>query len=521
MGKKNLEQLFKETFTGFHEVPDERVWESIEASLDKKDKKRIVPFWWRMGGVAALLAILFYVINPFDNTGNDSQILITDIENKEEVHQNDSVSKHSNVQELTNSSNEDATNNPKDTSTENYEDTDGSLNKNQSIKNAQEYAATDVFEDEGLPENKNNPKNNLSHGIDVEKTKQDAQGVASDDSIEKKKPVNENNAADVLGFPTKNQTDAIAVVKDQDKNTVSPPNTTKEVLKKEGILQNEKENEGIAENKKQSIFDAIAQQEEETVVENSNNGRWSVGPSVAPVYFGSTGEGSPIHSNFASNSKSGSVNLSYGVTVAYDVGKRLKVRSGVHKVNFGYDTNGISASSSLDGSTNDLIDNISYNQTSRNLVLQSKTTIPDASDADTFGDVPFLEISANETPGVDGNLVQQLGYIEVPLELSYALVDKKFGLNLIGGISSLFLIEGDNSIVLEAENLVTEVGEANNANSLNFSTNIGIGLNYEFSPKVQLNIEPVFKYQLNTFSETAGTFNPFSVGVYSGVSFRF
>ena len=330
-----------------------------------------------------------------------------------------------------------------------------------------------------------------------------------------KKSANENNTEDVLGLTTKKQKDAVAVLDEKDKKTISPPNTTKEVLKKDGTLQNKKEKESIAENKKQSIFDVIAQQEEEAVVENSNS-KWSVGPSVAPVYFGSTGEGSPIHSDFAPNSKSGSVNLSYGVMVAYDVGKRLKVRSGVHKVNFGYDTNGVSASSSLTGSTNDLIDNISYNRTSRNLVLQSKASIPD-----TFADAPFIEIAANETPEVDGNLVQQLGYKEVPLELSYALIDKKFGLNLIGGVSSLFLIEGDNSIVLEAENLVTEVGTANNANSLNFSTNIGIGLNYEFSPKVLLNIEPVFKYQLNTFSETAGTFNPFSVGVYSGVSFKF
>ena len=172
------------------------------------------------------------------------------------------------------------------------------------------------------------------------------------------------------------------------------------------------------------------------------------------------------------------------------------------------------SSSSLESSTNELIDNINYSETSRNLVVQSSKSVPSEAVVDNFS-----EVQTNETPSLDGKMVQQLGYIEVPLELNYALIDKKFGVDIIGGVSSLFLV--DNTILLESEELVTEVGEANNANTVNFSTNVGLGLNYEVSPKVQLNLEPVFKYQLNTFSETAGPFRPFSVGVYSGVSFRF
>jgi len=107
----------------------------------------------------------------------------------------------------------------------------------------------------------------------------------------------------------------------------------------------------------------------------------------------------------------------------------------------------------------------------------------------------------------------------VPLELNYAILDKKFGVDLIGGVSSLFLV--DNSVLLESNDLVTEVGEANNVNSVNFSANVGMGLNYRFAPKFQLNIEPVFKYQLNTFSRTAGDFRPYTIGVYSGISFKF
>ena len=98
-------------------------------------------------------------------------------------------------------------------------------------------------------------------------------------------------------------------------------------------------------------------------------------------------------------------------------------------------------------------------------------------------------------------------------------MDKRFGVDLIGGVSSLFLV--DNTVLLESNELITEVGEANNINSTNFSANFGMGLNYKFSPKIQINVEPVFKYQLNTFSNVSGNFRPYSIGVYSGFSFRF
>ena len=105
------------------------------------------------------------------------------------------------------------------------------------------------------------------------------------------------------------------------------------------------------------------------------------------------------------------------------------------------------------------------------------------------------------------------------MEFNYAILDKKLGVNLIGGVSSLFLV--DNMVSLESGGLVTDIGQANNVNDVNFSTNVGIGINYEFSQNLQLNVEPMFKYQLNTFTETAGDFRPYAIGVYSGVRYRF
>lgn len=52
MSKKNLDQLFREKLEDFTDVPTEKVWKSIEASLNMKKKtERLSPF----GGNLAVL----------------------------------------------------------------------------------------------------------------------------------------------------------------------------------------------------------------------------------------------------------------------------------------------------------------------------------------------------------------------------------------------------------------------------------------------------------------------------------
>ena len=500
MGKKNLEQLFKEAFEGFQEVPDDKVWDSIEASLDKKkQKKRLVPLWWRLGGVAAVLAVLFYINNPFENAQQQNEIIVTDTE----THVVDPSIQENQTEKGREEMDPSSINNNADglveTSSKTEEgenqDAQGPMNPNQSLTSRQQVAETDLVE-----KNRTKTQDDLSP---IQNTKEAAALAMSDKTVEEENlanPVSDNDKAIAQDLSQNSELQKQSVEDRQEQQ------------KEEAVAINEEREDEI---EKKSIFDAIKEQEaEEVVADNTSSGKWSVGPSVAPVYTSASGKGSPIHSDFASNSKSGNLNLSYGLSVAYEIGKKLKIRSGVHRVNYGYDTNDVLFSSSSRIASNDKLDNINYSQKSETLVVQSKNSLPNNIPTDAF-----LELSSNEIPVLDGKMVQQLGYIEVPVELNYAILDRKFGVDLIGGVSSLFLV--DNSVLVESEGLVTEVGEATNANDVNFSANFGMGLNYDFSPKVQLSVEPVFKYQMNTFSKTAGEFQPFSIGIYSGVSFKF
>ena len=70
-------------------------------------------------------------------------------------------------------------------------------------------------------------------------------------------------------------------------------------------------------------------------------------------------------------------------------------------------------------------------------------------------------------------------------------------------------------------NVLLLIGEANNINSTSYSANFGLGLDYSLSKQWNINLEPQFKYQLNTFNNTSGNFRPFFIGVYTGLSFKF
>ncbi|MFD2100249.1 hypothetical protein [Flagellimonas iocasae] len=503
MGKKNLEQLFKETFEGFQEVPDERVWNSIEASLDKKkQKKRVVPLWWQLGGVAALLAVLFYVFNPFENTQDRNEIIITDTETQVDSTTKDEPSGGSKEQidpATINNGAEGLVESSSKTEADENQSAAGHINSNQSLGSKQQVAENDNF-------GKNIGKD--QDAVSLSQNTRESNALAMSNKNAEGHKATSNQKRNSIDNATSESDKAIAQDNSRDKNL----QTMTEAKNEEAIAQNEEQK---IEDGKKSIYDAIREQEEETIIaDNTAAGKWSVGPSVAPVYFSAAGKGSPIHSDFSSNSKSGNLNLSYGLSVAYEVGKKLKIKSGVHRVNYGYDTNDVLFSSSARSAASDKLENINYSQKSETLIVQSKNSLPNSIPTDAF-----LELASNEIPVLDGKMVQQLGYIEVPVELNYSVIDRKFGVDLIGGVSSLFLVE--NSVLVESEGLVTEVGEATNANDVNFSANFGMGLNYDFSPKVELSVEPVFKYQMNTFSKTAGQFQPFSVGIYSGISFKF
>ena len=109
-------------------------------------------------------------------------------------------------------------------------------------------------------------------------------------------------------------------------------------------------------------------------------------------------------------------------------------------------------------------------------------------------------------------------HLEIPLELEYFLVDKQVGISLIAGASTFFLQE--NEVTLNSANFNGSLGPANNLNQVSFSANLGIGFRYRLFSQFEFDLNPIFKYQLNTYEDVINL-KPYHFGIYSGLRFEF
>ncbi|UCE70103.1 MAG: outer membrane beta-barrel protein [Flavobacteriaceae bacterium] len=485
MDNRDLDKMIQDKLGDFRETPDPRVWDRVRASLDRKKKKdRLIPLWLRIGAAAAIIAAGVFLLTP----GKDSSPEVPAVSP--------------------------AVAQPEASRERNAETPDA--------EKSLPGKTDDGLAGDGTSEEKQNSLDSPRVSFGVASSSENTKSPSAEDSVQGalkndrlaayEKPLEEQDLPD-------EQPGAVAQVVEAEKLAAieEKPNPVTDTQRAETGGENAVADIGGPDSAKEnlpekSIFEELEAME--AVAESEDpEGKWSIGPSLAPVYFNSFGNGSPISSSFLNNSKSGTINMSYGLQVSYQLSRKLSLRSGIHRVDYGYNTDDIGFTASPTARPNSLIRTISYSENSKNLVVHSTSG----------GEQPPREPVASDVSGPsaarEGQMLQEFGYLEIPLEMQYNLLDRKLGINLIGGLSSLFLVE--NSVSLQSGESVTEIGEATNMNSLNFSTNLGLGFYYRLNPSFEINLQPMFKYQVNTFTETSGSFRPYSIGVYSGLNFRF
>ena len=383
-------------------------------------------------------------------------------------------------------------------------------NKNSTVTTANNAMVENRYNSTNT-ESKNNVNNKQNELLNVgsESTSNDSYANVDNESKDTNNSTEKNSLINTeqidAVFNNKHASDVAASVKTNDsiQNNIINEELTEALADNDSIAKSAAEN---------AIEKAIAEQEqnedEDDEEEEGIGKRWSVAPSIAPVYYNTLSSGSPIDGQFASNDKRGDLNMSYGVNVGYKITDKLSVRSGINKFNVGYKTDNVVVRPSVSGSDNGTLKNVRLRDGATNLAI--------------FGESSFnvSELPSDLALRFDAFLDQQISYYEVPMEMSYLISNKRLGVNIIGGFSTLFL--NDNAIYAQQPSGTRILlGEANNLNSVSFSTNIGVGFNYKISKSFNFNLEPVFKYQLNSFSENSGGFKPYTLGIYSGFSFKF
>lgn len=501
--KKNIDRLFQEKLKDFDVHPQPHVWEHIEAKLNQKEKDRkVIPIWWRLAGVAAALVVMLGIgFNIWNRQLNTSGNTIVNQETESSVEDTN----YSSDKKLTNDSvafeevSKNETQQNKSATT-----TSGSMNSSENITNGSSKLVLNSTRNR-----QSEVKTKESSALNQTNAPFEKSNVAEAETASEENKTNLNQTGIAQSTNDLNKDE-----KSQDLKNIKELSTATSIADNQSNQDNKDlEKDVLAEKLKEekSIEEAIAELEELTnEKEKETLNRWRISPNVAPVYFNSLGEGSSIDSQFNQNSKSSDINMSYGVVASYAVNNKLKIRTGLSNVNFGYRTNGVMVSSlaARSAAVNPgYLVNIKLNENSSGSYFMSSEVV-------SFANAPEIIKSANMN-----SLEQQFGFIEIPLELEYSLVDKKLGLNVIGGFSTFFL--NNNNLFLVEQGGSSLIGESANINDISYSANFGLGMFYNFTKAFQFNLEPMFKYQINTFSNTSGDFQPFFMGIYTGFSFKF
>jgi hypothetical protein len=118
------------------------------------------------------------------------------------------------------------------------------------------------------------------------------------------------------------------------------------------------------------------------------------------------------------------------------------------------------------------------------------------------------------------SFIQNFDYIEIPLYVRYTLIDARFDVVMLGGLSSNVLV--GNQIFVEGASGKSLVGKTNDMQTLNYSGTLGMGVKYGLSRRISLNVEPRIKYYLNSLnSNSSVTYKPYTIGIFTGLSYEF
>jgi Outer membrane protein beta-barrel domain len=252
--------------------------------------------------------------------------------------------------------------------------------------------------------------------------------------------------------------------------------------------------------------------------------RWSIAAMASPTYYSSFNSGSDALSKQLTSSEQPLVSYSGGVAFSYKLSKRFSIQSGLYYSSLGQKIDGINSFSgfqqyqSTKGGPNFVVITANGTVYTNNpdvfLSSQSANRVISAYSNDVFDPK-----KASLQP-VNNSMDQNFSYLELPVVLKFKLIDKTIGINLLGGLSYNLLV--NNSVYTTIDGSRYSIGKTEGLNPLTLSSSLGMGMEYNLSSKISLNLEPTFRYYLSPFSDATGSFiHPYSFGIFSGLSYKF
>ena len=371
-----------------------------------------------------------------------------------------------------------------------------------------DYVSMALREELSSPPNTDNHLIPLSKNRDVYRSAhQSIKTIAENSPVDSRIPVAVNEVSGIAKLPETNlrspfKTASLNIVPHQSGFTQTPNNSL--------------------------AVDNVNQEYQDYLAENNTLNKtykWSIAALATPTYYGKINSGSDQLSKQIMSSEQAVVSYTGGVALSYKVNKRLSIQSGLFYSSVGQELEGINSFAGFQ--------KYDYTKGDHNFEVLTTNGSVYTNNADVFlfadGNSERLITNYNNDvfdpqkaslEYINNTMKQSFSYLELPLFLRYKFIDRTVDFNLIGGVSYNLLV--DNSVYTVIDGSKYMIGTTEGLNMFSISSSLGMGMEYKFSEQLSLNLEPTFRYYLNTFNNAAGThFHPYSFGIFSGISYKF
>lgn len=509
---ESIDDIFKKSLHHNEVTPPAYVWDNINASLDKFDNKRKTRIWWMLGSGAAVIAAFtagYFIAHTIQEK--------PEVKSLAKTHQVLLQSENNlSVTENTINKPQDANNNLTLFSSKNNNKAESSIiESSQSLKSTSgENANSDTHSF------KNNNKTEKT--VSAKKWKQEGALENNVNDTRKVDLLNENQLKDnntiFITEDIRNEKQVPETLPTQNYQAITDDNNS--VTEASETNQN---NEGNVEVAKQ---DAAKTEQMIDLYEgldpiSSYYPVFSVSPFFSPMYvirnsFNDESKYDPIGPGGDDRFKH-STRFSYqsGVLLGYNFTRNISVHIGC-----------------------------SYNQITHSTGRGQLQTIP-FSQAGIYDSALTVQTSAGELTGisVDPNLdnpevgptfnieqtllqspiqqvVQTIGFVEVPVLFKYRIATSRIGFLFTVGMGTGFIVRND--AFAENQTEYVRFGKTANLRNVNFNLVLGAGMDVQITPWMYFTFEPTFRYSLMNWSMKENVkVNPIMIGANTGLSFRF
>ena len=252
--------------------------------------------------------------------------------------------------------------------------------------------------------------------------------------------------------------------------------------------------------------------------------RWHVSGQFAPMQSYRVVSSVPagLRKSDFDDAESPLITYSGGISLSYRAFKRLSIQTGVLYTQMGQSINDVTPVNYLWGAVS------SNNQYTKNFVRTSSGSVSVVSNLksdvnSTYSSYFNSEPMAINTPTSSTTkyqLIERIDYLEIPLTVRYKVIDRKISFQVLGGMSANVLL--DTNVFIDNGSEALKSGTILMARPVNYSSTLGLGIEYLLKKNLSIALEPTFKYYLQSYTTNSkiGT-NPYAIGIFTGAVYRF